>query len=204
MSINTLPDGSLKISEHFWLARFGLFAFTVLVMAGIGYAWLGGVEIFHPAYGWLLGAAVTFGLAALLEDIDIEFNLPERRVRWQRRRIFSKNGGDVAMDAVKDITLSIVSVDGTSQYRLVMVTDKGTIPLSNMHTTDKSKLEQMADTIFTVLQRAPSGDIVDRSLNDAIAQGRIVEAVHWLRLRDNLSMTQARKAIDEMKRKESG
>jgi len=206
MSINSLPDGSIKIREHFWLARFGLLAFTVLVVAGIGYARLGGVEIFHPAYGWLVGAALTLGVAALLEDVDIEFKLPERRVRWQRRRMFSKHGGDIPMDAVKDITLSIVGTDDTyyrrPQYRLVMVTSEGSIPLTNMHTTDKSELEQAADAILAVLLRVPAGDIIDHSLNDAIAQGRTIEAVHWLRMRDGLDLTQARKVVDEIRLKE--
>lgn len=206
MSINTLPDGSIKIREHFWLARFGLLAFTVMVMAGVGYGWLGGVEIFHPAYGWLIGATVTLGVAALLEDVDIEFNLPQRRVCWQNRRMFSKNGGDIPMDAVKDIALNMVGRDDTlprmPQYRLVMVTSEGTIPLSNMHTTNKSELEQTADAILAVLQRTPAGDIIDRSLDDAIAQGRTVEATHWLRLRDGLDLTQTRKVVDEIRRKE--
>ncbi len=206
MSINSLPDGSIKIREHFRLARFGLLAFTVLIMAGVGYGWLGGIEIFHPAYGWLIGATLTFGVAALLEDVDIEFNLPKRRVYWQKRRIFSKNGGDIPMDAVKDITLSIVGTDDTyyrrPQYRLVMVTSEGSIPLTNMHTTDKNELEQAADAILAVLLRVPAGGIIDRSLNDAIVQGRTIEAVHWLRMRDGLDLTQARKVVDEIRRKE--
>lgn len=205
MNIHTLPDGSIKIREYFWLARFGLLAFTVLVVAGIGYAWLGGVEIFHPAYGWLIGAALTFGVAALLEDVDIEFKLPERRVRWQKRRIFSKNGGDIPMDAVKDITLSIVGTDDSlyrrPQYRLMMVTGEETIPLTNTHTTDKNELEQAAESLLAILSREPSDDIIERSLNDAVAQGRTVEAVHWLRLRDGLDLTSARKIADAMKGK---
>lgn len=205
MSIDTPPDGSLRIREHFWLARSGLLAFTGLVATGVAYAWLGGVEIFHPAWGWLIGAATSLGFAALFEDVDMEFNRPERRVRWQKRRMFSKKSGDIPMEAVQDITLGIAGVDDSSRwprYRLVMVTNEATVPLSNMHTTDKSELEQTAKTLLAVLQRTPTGDIVDRSLNAAVAQGRTLEAVHWLRLRDGLDLTRARKVIDEMRRKE--
>lgn len=205
MNIHTQPDGSIRIREHFWLARFGLLAFTVLVAAGVGYGWLGGIAIFQPAYGWLIGAAVAFGVAALLEDVNIEFNLPQRRVRWQKRRMFTRNDGDIPMDEVKDITFSIVGTDDTiykwPQYRLMMVTGEETIPLTNMHTTDKNELEQAAESLLAVLSREPSDGIIDRSLNDAVAQGRTVEAVHWLRLRDGLDLTAARKIADAMKGK---
>ncbi|MBS3964115.1 MAG: hypothetical protein KGZ80_06415 [Methylomonas sp.] len=205
MNIHTLPDGSIKISEHFGLARFGLLAFTVLVATGVGYGWLGGIAIFQPAYGWLIGAAATFGLAALLEDRDIEFNLPLRRVRWQQRRLFTKKDGNIPMDAVKDIVLCIVGTDDSlnrrPQYRLMMVTREETIPLTNTHTTDKNELEQAAESLLAVLSREPSDDITDRSLNDAVAQGRTVEATRWLRLRDGLDLTSARKIADAMKEK---
>ena len=206
MSIEGLPDGSLRILEHYRLARFGLLAFTVLVAAVIGYGGLSGVEIFHPAWGWLIGAAVAFGVATLLEDLDIEFDLSERKVHWQRKRLFAKTGGNIPMEAIQDITLSIAGTDDTRlrrpQYRLLMVTREGTIPLSSRHTTDKRELEQTAQTLLALLQKSPAGDIVDRSLNDAIAHGRTVEAAHWFRRRDGLDATRAKKRVDEMGRRD--
>lgn len=208
MSINTLLDGSIRIREHFRLARFGLLAFTVLVAVGVGYGWLGGISIFQPAYDWLIEALAAFGLAALLEDSDIEFNLPERRVRWRKSRMFTKNDGDIPMAAVRDIALGIAGTDDTlhrrPQYRLMMVTIHGTIPLSNRHTTDKNALELTADTLLAILSKEPVDGIIDRSLNDAIAQGRTLEAVHWLRRRDGLDLTSARKSVNAMKNKRQG
>lgn len=63
--------------------------------------------------------------AALLEDLDIEFDLSERGARWQRKRPFSKKDGDIPMEVIQDIILSIAGTDDTHYWSGVRVINPG-------------------------------------------------------------------------------
>jgi hypothetical protein len=88
--------------------------------------------------------------------------------------------------------------DGIS-CRLSLITATGVVPLTLSYKPDLSRHNAMRDTLLDALcGDNPRPAAVDPVLG-LVAEGRIIDAIKVLRLRDGLSLTMARARIDEIR-----
>ena len=80
-----------------------------------------------------LPALVMAGFAILcLSKYTFVFDSTQRTVRWQTLRFGKRGTGSMPFDDVKDVVLeSAPTSSGRPTYRLAMLTEKGSIPLSS-------------------------------------------------------------------------
>jgi hypothetical protein len=183
----TLRDRTLWIS----VVCFAAAGFQVASFAAHGGEW----SQLVPA-----AVAVAFGLA-FLRATDVTLDKIRRTctvrrfdiIRVMRKRLAFHDIMDIRVDVCPDVGSDRISC------RLSLVTASGVIPLTLSYEPDLSRHNAMRDTLLDVqFGDNPRPVAVDPILN-LVEEGRIIDAIKVLRLRDGLSLAGAQARIDEIR-----
>jgi hypothetical protein len=143
--------------------------------------------------------SVAFGLA-FLRATDVTFDKNRRICAVRRFDVIRARRQQLAFHDIKDVRIEVSSGDSDGiSCRLSLVTASGVVPLTAGYEPDLSRHDAMRDTLLDELfGDSPRPAAVD-PIHDLVAEGRIVDAIKVLRLRDTLSLTAARARIDEIR-----
>lgn len=199
----TRRDGTLVVSHDngFW-AR-------VLVAVGTAFALASGYDALVGAPGearalGLAGAAVAcWALALVTFDASrFAFDATASRITWRRRQAWQRRGGSIPFDQVRDVLVeSPIGYEGLPMRRIVLrLADGEVLPMTGSFLKDPDDaLLDLAVRLRSHVREGISGDI--GNVEALVASGRTVEAAKLLRQTANLSMTEARRRVEDMKRR---
>lgn len=144
--------------------------------------------------------AVAFGLA-FLHATDVTFDKIGRTCTVRRFDFIRAMRKQFAFHDIMDIKIEVcpgTDSDGIS-CRLSLVTVSGVVPLTTGYEPDLSRHNTMRDTLLDALcGNDPRPAPVDPILG-LVEEGRVIDAIKVLRLRDGLSLTAARARINEIR-----
>ena len=83
--------------------------------------------------------------------------------------------------------------------RLVLVTDQGSLPFSDMYMSCGAKETQTCDAINDFLGRRPEALSPDQRAHALIAEGRIIEAIQLIRQHHGCSLAAAKDMVEKMR-----
>jgi hypothetical protein len=153
----------------------------------------------------LIPAALSlmFGLA-FLHATDVTFDRIGRSCAIRRFDVLRLTRMRLAFEDIMDIRVEIApSPDSPAAIscRLSLVTASAIVPLTASYEPDQARYNAMRDTVLEVVfgdrPRPPALDPV-RML---VQQGRIIDAVAILRMRDGLDLTTASARVDELRKR---
>ena len=154
MKIERTVNHSLILTENsvFITALLGFFA-----LFG---AWVATTQLFQQPPDWekvLLGFgclafSTTFWIF-VWEHTRFEFDAQSRQLTWRRRKMLSYASGVVPFGDIKDVGVGSSSSAGDGRnYRIVLKTENGTLPLTEFLSSGDYNKEEVAKLIRTVLE----------------------------------------------------
>lgn len=195
----------------------------VLGDSTLGFAALMGAAAVFLAYGAVstgkkstLFPAALFVLFAFfcLRKTTIVFDSVRRMANWHRLRYFIRSSGSIPYDDIKDIVIetSTGGTAGRATYRLAILTQQGSWPMSDGYGGNSDRCAALAKEIRQVLRLVPLtttaaaqqsatdvGDL-DGSIRALLAQGRKIDAIVLLRSTKDLDLTAAKQRVDEIEK----
>jgi hypothetical protein len=155
----------------------------------------------------LLPAAlsVLFGLA-FLHATDVHFDKILRTCAITRLDVVRLTRRRLSFDDIVDVRIDISRFpDGDEAgCRFSIVTSSGAIPLTAAYEPDPERYSAMRSTLLDMLlDSAPHRRSRDQ-VETLVQEGRIVDAVAILRMRDGLSLTDARTRVAELQTRLGG
>ena len=106
MTVEKRPDGSLRLRDRFVFLRRSLLVLSLLFVA-MALALVAASDPFRRILAPLVGALFCAGLAASLEDSEMELDPGARQVRWRKRRLFGRREGTLPFEAVEKVVLEV-------------------------------------------------------------------------------------------------
>ncbi|NIP37649.1 MAG: hypothetical protein GWO07_01135 [Candidatus Dadabacteria bacterium] len=150
------------------------------------------------------GSAIFLFIAymAFYEKSVFNFNRVSQHLLWNRIRYFKKQSGIVSFLNITSVNLQISTGDDSSpDYRVVMKTDTGDIPITIAYTGNKELCYQTIKRISEILT-LQSTDLVMRSAGKMVREGRHIDSVKLLTNEKGVSLTEAKNIVDELKKKD--
>jgi hypothetical protein len=116
------------------------------------------------------------------------FDPARRTVEWRRRFLFRERGGTLPFDAIEQVELQVpIGDDGIPSRRVALrLRDGGELPLTVGYAVD-----------FDGSRRALALRLRDEARRLA-SSGRIIEAVKHVRRETGVSLTEAKRRVDEL------
>jgi hypothetical protein len=152
--------------------------------------------------GQLIPAAVSllFGLA-FLRATDVTFDKIGRICDIWRFDVLRVMRLRVAFEDIRDVRVEICPSpsDSRDSWRLSLVTASAVVPLTISYKPDQVRHDAMRDTMIeAVFRDRPKPAQVD-PVRMLVREGRIMDAVAMLRIRDGIDLTTASARIDELR-----
>jgi len=205
-------DGTLVVSyDGSPLTRFML-GFTLLFLGTAVYDAFIGTRGTERLIG-LLGASATCLLVAIAfhERARFEFSTPTHLVTWRRRWGFRERSGTIPFGTIRSVMVERpLGDDGTPSRRISLRTMDGAgIPVTVGYQPDsEGAILKTADQIRAVLgHKAEERHSSDQShlvdVSTLVAAGKMIEAIKVLRESEGISLTEAKRRVDDLKRKAS-
>src|SRR5262249_1829325 len=180
----------------------------VMLGVGVGCALWALWEVVSPMsgerLGGLVGGAVTglVGGLLLLEDARFAFDRATRTIAWWRRWAWSRREGSLAFDDVTGVRIETpIGDEGVPSRRIVLdvAGARRPLPLTVGFAPDpRGDTLRLAGRIREALGR--SRDVPPAEAAAALARlGRTIDAIKLLREAENLSLTEAKRRVDEMR-----
>ncbi|MCI0331128.1 MAG: hypothetical protein L0196_09345 [candidate division Zixibacteria bacterium] len=196
------PGGSLLVRSS-GSVRLILIFFGVTVAAGVV---LQEPRSFTRILLGFVAALLPLSIAAILDGVRFEFDGLKRRLFWRRKNFFRTRSGELGFDEITDVYLGALGEadferrkwKGKVQqvYRVVLATGSGELPLSNAWSADERAQTKIAEAVCAVLGK--SAPVTKKnSFDDLVAAGQNIDAVKLARERLGLSLTEAKKLIDD-------
>ena len=208
MKIARHTDSELVIEDSLiWLAIVFCLATLPLLYSAII---LGKTKYFIPA-----GLVLLFALICLRKT-TCTFDSARRTVFVQTRAPFKLSRSSVPFEKIEDVVLDANTLgQQRPQYRLALVTPDGPIPLAGSYGSGRARYEAARQTILEFLTRgshpseqnarpavstsAPSAlSELDPSVINLLRQGRKIDAITLFRTTHNVSLTEAKRRVDEI------
>jgi hypothetical protein len=206
-----LQDGSRWLALPFYLVGLALAASFL--------------KDFDPV-GLLAGAMFLFVAAFFTRHTAFIFDRTQRIVRWRRRTFVKNESGYIPFDTIRGIAIDAQrGARGGTSYRLSVLTDDGSTPMSNsvgggnIEEYQKLRLEILG---FIGLDPALSVPKLDRRLDDSnpeasswpglpaipsdlqpslralLAQGRTIDAIKLLQAREDFGLAETKSRIEAL------
>jgi hypothetical protein len=152
--------------------------------------------------GPLLGATMCFAIAvATSETARFAFDPARRRIDWRRRWTWWRRAGVIPFDHVRDVLVqSPVGDDGVPSRRIALrLADGGELPMTTGYSPDPDDaMVHLASRIRALVGLA--GD--ESAPVAALAKtGRTIDAVRLLRQTTGVSLDEAVRRVDELRRR---
>ncbi len=184
------------------------------IVAGlIVFASLGVIQFFRKPEGLhseaVQGAAAACTMLAvvyliLFDKARFLFDRRSQRLFWSRQRAWKRREGELDFSAIKTVrTESPLGDEGIPSRRILIVKqDGGILPLTLCFSVDaEGRQLKLAKQLRVFIGQSPSADPIVFEVQAAVDAGRIFEAVRLLREREGLSLTAAKKRVDDLTRR---
>jgi hypothetical protein len=194
------PDGTLVLTHDSSLLAKGLLVVTAVLLATAAYDRQVGND--SERLLGLLGGAATTLLAGLLllERSRVRIDPRTRRITWDRRWGLSRRSRVMPFATVTSVEVERpLGDEGVPSRRIVFrLADGSEVPATaGYHADPDGEVVRTAERIRGLLgQNAPSATDAVRALVDA---GRVVDAVKLLRESEGVSLTEAKRRLDEIR-----
>lgn len=147
------------------------------------------------------GFFTLFGVV-FLRSTDAVFDKKARVCRLQKLSIWRVKRRQFGFDDIADVRLDVGPTSGTSQVptcRLELIVGSEVVPLTDAYEGGQKRQEAMRSEILDMLfkPRARPGEA--DPVRTLVEQGRLVDAVRILRMRDGLDLAEATARVAEMK-----
>jgi hypothetical protein len=145
---------------------------------------------------------VLFGLP-FLRATDVTFDKIDRICAIRRFDVLQMKRTRLAFADITDVRVEIAPMpdDGASiSCRLSVVTASAVVPLTASYAPDQPRYNAMRDTVLeAVFEDRPRPAALD-PVRMLVKEGRIIDAVTILRVRDGLDLTSASARVDELRK----
>jgi hypothetical protein len=145
---------------------------------------------------------VLFGLP-FLRATDVTFDKINRICAIRRFDVLRMTHMQLAFTDIADVRVEIAPMpdDGaTISCRLSLVTASAVVPLTASYAPDQPRYNAMRDTVLeAVFKDGPRPAAVD-PVRMLVKEGRIIDAVTILRVRDGLDLTTASMRVDALRK----
>ena len=176
---------------------------TVLLLCVAGYDVFIGARGSDRLIGLLASAATCAAIAiVLLETAWFQFTHATRIVNWRRRWAFRQRSGVIPFAAIQSVIVERpIGDDGTPSRRIVLrTTDGAAIPITVGYRPDgDGAVLQLANRLRTLLGHS-AAETHTQNLQALIDAGSTIDAIRLLRQEEGLSLTEAKRRVDEMTR----
>lgn len=151
----------------------------------------------------LLGAAATTAIMAMaaLETARVRVDPARRVIDWQQRLALRHRAGSVAFDDVRQVSVEVpIGDSGVPNRRIVLDLANGTrLPMTRGYRPDHDGAIASAAAALreSLGHREPT---LAESVQLLLAQSRTVDAVKLVVAQEGVSLTEARRRVDELAR----
>jgi hypothetical protein len=153
--------------------------------------------------GQLVPAAlsVLFGLA-FLRATDVTFDKTKSICLVRRFDVLRLTRKCLAFHDILDVRLDIDrSYDSDDlTYRLSLSTKSAVIPLSATYEPGFERYSGMREAVLDAVFKAAQRPTTEDPISDLVKAGRVIDAVAIIRMREGLSLTEARAGVAELQR----
>jgi hypothetical protein len=201
VEVEAAPDGALVLSyDSTRLSRL-LLIVSAAMFAGAGYHLLSDRGDSARLIGFL-GGAVTCAAIALLcvEQARVVVDSATRTVVWTRRGAFRTRRGTLSFDDISAVYAERPRGDSGIPSRRVVIFTRGgeTVPLTAGYRPDGDRVILGAsEHMRAMLGQDPASTDTAQAM---VTAGRVRDAIAFLRDAEGLSLTDARKRIDALRR----
>jgi hypothetical protein len=177
-------------------------------VAALAFTWL---AITHDKPIALLGSGIFLLSAAITaRSATFVFDGVRRTVRWNGRKLFKVDSGDIPFADITGIGVEAISSESSvAAYRLTILTEHGSVPMAYAYSNGKDRHARMRGQILAFVtpgaQSLPSSSAEttssaaladEASIRSLLRQGRKIDAVSLLRSTERLSLTRAMQRIN--------
>ena len=206
MNLEQAADGTLVITYDGRGLTKLMLAATALFVGVAGYDVFVGARGTDRLIGLLASAATCFAISIVfLETARFEFSRPAHIVTWRRRWALRERSGSIPFSEIQSVQVERPIGDtGTPSRRVTLKTKDGSVvPLTVGYRPDADDaIVKIADRIRALLGHDAEAT-AQQDLEDLIAAGKTIDAIRILRERDGLSLTDAKRRVDDLRRKAS-
>jgi len=199
MDVRHQPDGSLLVTSDttrwtkWWIGA------TLLMLGTAVYDYF--IDARDDRLIGLLGAATTLALVGIvmLEQARFRFDPATRLIEWDQRWAFRRRAGITPFSGVTHVSVEVPIGDrGIPSRRVVLHLADGTLlPVTMGYKTDvDGSISRTAETLRVTLGHRPSA--TEDSVRLLISQGRTIDALKLLREREGLSLTEAKRRVEQI------
>jgi hypothetical protein len=165
---------------------------------------LAGVAFDYDQPDQLIPAAlcVLFGLP-FLRATDVTFDKIDRICAIRRFDVVRMTRTRLAFADITDVRVEIAPMpdDGaTISCRLSLATASAVVPLTASYAPDQPRYNAMRDAVLETVFRDGSRPAALDPVRMLVKEGRIIDAVTILRVRDGLDLTTASARVDELRK----
>ena len=200
MDVRHQTDGSLLVTHDStgW-TKWAIGATLVLLGTAV-YDYFIGARGDDRVLG-LLGAATTLALIGIvmLEQVRFRFDPSTRLIDWDQRWAFRRRAGITPFNDVKHVSVEVPIGDrGIPSRRVVLHLPDGVLlPLTVGYKPDvDGSISRTADTLRVTLGHRPPA--IEDSVRLLVSQGRTIDAVRLLRESADMSLTEAKRRVDQI------
>jgi hypothetical protein len=204
VTVEESGDGALVVRYDASALTTVMLVAAALFLGVAGYDYFIGVRGTERLVG-LLASAVTLLLVALLffESSSFQFSRATRTVIWRRRWAMRRRSGSLAFGDIVSVQAERpMGDDGTPSRRIVLRTkDGGTIPITVGYQPDgDGAVLEIANRLRALLGQSQEQNRT-QTVRTLVEAGKTIEAVRVLREEAGLSLTEAKRQVDELRRK---
>lgn len=200
MDVRHQPDGSLLLTYDTTRWTKWLIGATLLMLGTAVYDYFIGARGNDRLIG-LLGAATSLALIGIvmLEQARFRFDPTTRLIEWDQRWAFRRRAGVTPFSGVTHVSVEVPIGDrGIPSRRVVLHLADGTLlPVTVGYKPDvDGSISRTAETLRVTLGHRPP--TIEDSVRLLISQGRTIDAVTLLRERENMSLTEAKRRVEQI------
>jgi hypothetical protein len=150
----------------------------------------------------LLGASATLAFIGIvmLEQSRFRFDSATRLIEWDQRWAFRRRAGITPFNDVQHVSVDVPIGDrGIPSRRVVLhLADGILLPVTVGYKPDvDGSIARTAETLRVTLGHRPP--TIEGSVRLLVSQGRTIDAIKLLREKDNMSLTEAKRRVEQVK-----
>jgi hypothetical protein len=196
MRISENTPSHLRLRDRTLWISIVCFAAAAIIMVRIAFD--------HDQSGKLIAAALSlmFGLA-FLRATNVTFDKIERSCTLRRFDVLRVTRTRLAFADITDVRVEIGPSPGDSpaiSCRLSLVTASAVVPLTAGYEPDQKRYDAMRDAVVDAVFGNGARPAAVDPIRMLIEEGRIIDAVAMLRMRDGLDLTTASARVDELRK----
>ena len=199
MTILKDSEREFIVEENSVLLR-GMLVVAVLCLLGSAALYFGQENPDMQKVKGLLFTSVFFAVFFVIfyEKSVFIFDRTGQWLRWKRYRLFRHRSGQLSFGQIESVLLQtqIGNSQGKPSRRVVIQTHEGELPLTITYDASDEN-ETIAARIRELLKQSPE-TLVSDSVEALVLQGRVIDAVRFLRAEENLSLTEAKARVEEI------